>query len=80
VVSVHGAAAYLYANLPNQQVQTISACHAAGLGFDIRLDLTIPGSHRPVPGLASLGGVLRVARGMRLLGPDRDAWTAHPVR
>jgi hypothetical protein len=80
VVSVHGAPAYLYANLPGHRLQTISACHAAGLGFGISLALTLPGSHRPVPGLASLGGVLRVARGMRLLGPDRDAWTAHPVR
>jgi hypothetical protein len=79
VVSVHGAPAYLYANPPRHQPQEIYACHVAGLGFTIQLDRTLAGSHRPVPGLASLGGVLRVARGMRLLGPDRDAWTAHPV-
>jgi len=80
VVRVHGAAAYLYANLPGHQFQTIYACNVAGLYLGMNLALTLPGSHRPVPGLASLGGVLRVARGMRLLGPDRDAWTAHPVR
>ena len=80
VVSVHGAPAYLYANPPRHQPQEIYACHVAGLGFTIQLDRTLAGSDRPVPGLASLGGVLRVARGMRLLGPDRDAWTAHPVR
>ena len=80
VVSVHGSAAYLYANPPRADPEEIYACHVAGLGFTIQLTRTLPGSHRPVPGLASLGGVLGVARGMRLLGPDRDAWTPHPVR
>ncbi len=80
VVSVHGAAAYLYPNLPRHPLQEIFACRIAGLAFDIRLVPTLPGSDRPVPGVASLGGVLGVARDMRLLGPDRDAWTAHPVR
>ncbi len=81
VVSVHGAPAYLQkVNRPRDQLQEIYACHADGLGFTIRLVPTLPGSDRPVPGLASLGGVLGVARRMRLLGPDRDAWTAHPVR
>jgi hypothetical protein len=78
VVTVHGAAAYLYPTLRDQE--EMFACRIAGLAFDIRLALTLPRSHRPVPGVARLGGVLRVARGMRLLGPDRDAWTAHPVR
>jgi hypothetical protein len=80
VVSVPGGVAYLYPNLPRHPSQEIFACRVAGLAFDIRLTPTLPGSHRTVPGLASLGGVLGVARGMRLLGPDRDAWTAHPVR
>ena len=62
-------------------MQEIYACRVAGLGFAVRLVRTLPGwPGRPVPRLASLGGVLGVARGMRLLGPDRDAWTAHPVR
>ena len=78
VVTVHGAAAYLYPTLRDQE--EMFACRIAGLAFDIRLALTLPRSHRPVPGVGRLGGVLRVARGMRLLGPDRDAWTAHPVR
>jgi len=79
-VSVHGSVAYLYPNLPRHPLQEIFACRIAGLAFDIRLTPTLPGGHQPVPGLASLGGVLGVARDMRLLGPDRDAWTAHPVR
>jgi hypothetical protein len=81
VVSVHGAPAYLQkVNRPRDQLQEIYACHVGGLGFTIRLVPTLPGSDRPVPSLASLGGVLGVARGTRLLGPDRDGWTVHPVR
>lgn len=80
VVSVPGGVAYLYPPMLHNSLREMFACRVAGLAFNIRLAVTLPASHRPVPGVASLGGVLRVARGMRLLGPDRDAWTAHPVR
>ena len=80
VVRVPGGVAYLYPPMLHNSLREMFACRVAGLAFNIRLAVTLPGSHRPVPGLAGLGGVLGVARGMRLLGPDRDAWTAHPVR
>jgi hypothetical protein len=56
------------------------ACDVAGLYLTVSLSVTVPSTSKPVPGAASLGGPLSVARQLRLLGPDPAGWTAHPVR
>ncbi len=77
-VRVHGAPATLYSNVLNSG-QSLYVCDTDGMYLNINLVITIPKTHTPVPGAASLGA-LALARRIRLLGTDPAGWTAQPVR
>ncbi len=64
---------------PGIHVQQVCARDIAGLYLWLSLDRDVPGTSRPVPGGAGLGGVANLAGRLRLLGTDPAAWTADPV-
>ena len=77
-VRVHGAPATLYLNVLNEG-QSVYVCNTDGLYLNINLITTLRKIHRPVPGAASLGGALIMARRLRLLGTNPAGWTTDPV-
>jgi hypothetical protein len=58
----------------------VVACDVDGMYLMVSLALHIPNTSKVVPGAASLGAPLTVARRLRLLGTNPAAWTAQPVR
>ncbi len=75
---MHGAPATLYLNVLNEG-QSVYVCNTDGLYLNINLITTVRKIHRPMPGAASLGGALTMARLLRLLGTNPAAWTTDPV-
>lgn len=51
----------------------------AGMYLGLSLDGNVPGTSKPLPGQASLGSALSVARRLHLLGTSPAGWTANPV-
>jgi hypothetical protein len=63
-----------------QHYQALCDPHIDGVGLQIVLYRNGMGDDVPVPGVASLGGVLGVFHHLRLLGPDAQNWTTNPLR
>jgi hypothetical protein len=74
---IHGAPGGFY---PQSVTPDAFACDVDGMYLTVDLSLHVPNTSRPVPGAASLGAPLTVARRLRLFGTNPAAWTARPVR
>jgi hypothetical protein len=64
---------------PGKQWQEVCVRDIAGMYLDLSLDGNVPGTSKPLPGQASLGSALSVARRLHLLGTSPAGWTANPV-
>jgi hypothetical protein len=60
--------------------QGLCAHNIDGMSVDMTLYTNVPGTSRPLPGLAQLGTVLTIFRQLRLLGPEVRNWTTQPVK